>query len=787
MCDNTLYPQEFVSICGDSQHLRSAIGQTDIFGDSCPSHGNNQPLPSSFSSCPLPTTREVDVEGGQQHRLAFNHDPALLLDPTAYSPFLNVATEATRQSLLIAGNIQELCSMLASDFVADQDQANADLISGVSEVHTEGSGDIAHAESQNTPDMVDTFLLPPPIVSTPLKNDFSKYAGGQPGASFLQGLLDHPGSISSEEIIGIPLTPRCSSPSSQLTSASGYLPWEPWFLYRDSNDQDHRYSQLGCHSGGDADDEDSSEDDNSKCRSNGVGSDSEDEHGRNCSSHSSQNRGFVSQSNDNMLFAEIPSTTAASAIPINLFPDATDACTSDDTMHSTASSSMNSNSTSSPHHTQPHSVVSSCEVKSTSHISTHFATSTRVSETPVLDFIEIADSTGIMDIDLFCACYVKAINELDLTITEHSEKYRRLSALAKHYLGLPSEASSQLRQPQLGPRATLETFKEGVGVEDGSAATLLLKDKDKRLIDADIPGGCRNSTAPISLTFLPHPNRSDQHARVVSCRPAYPPSKVLKIDPDIYANLMAWDTDVPFSGSNLVLNPTSTTAMQVRVSMDIDGDIKFKSSRDGCTHDTNSFFSNTKEVSAFFSEPDKHISLCTQESWENAAIDGMLSSPSRAIESKNVMSGSNFLAFGESKEGHVKESGSVCSPALRGKKRKILPDSKCIIKRSRDLGNIQQPQESSRSTILSISTPILSGSPTLKLYTCGEEYPLQNRMKSPPSTMLSPVIPRSFTELTETEELPTRGPGTAPAIALRRSSRIKERIARRVKLQRHHQ
>ncbi|KAF9355919.1 hypothetical protein BGX26_005966 [Mortierella sp. AD094] len=87
--------------------------------------------------------------------------------------------------------------------------------------------------------------------------------------------------------------------------------------------------------------------------------------------------------------------------------------------------------------------------------------------TPILDFIELADSSGIMDADLFGACYIKAIDELDFTIVEDLERFKRLNILAEHFLGPLRGALSPIEHSQPNPEATSQAYSEDNGKNGG--------------------------------------------------------------------------------------------------------------------------------------------------------------------------------------------------------------------------------------------------------------------------------------------------------------------------------
>ncbi|KAG0006873.1 hypothetical protein BGZ80_005106 [Entomortierella chlamydospora] len=89
-----------------------------------------------------------------------------------------------------------------------------------------------------------------------------------------------------------------------------------------------------------------------------------------------------------------------------------------------------------------------------------------------------------MDVDLFGACYIKAIKEFDFDNAEHLERYRRSSILVDHYFGQSGEVSLLTENPLLRAIQTTkrkndgdascgdnEDGREGYGDEDESQLT----------------------------------------------------------------------------------------------------------------------------------------------------------------------------------------------------------------------------------------------------------------------------------------------------------------------------
>ncbi|KAF9105644.1 hypothetical protein BGX27_009513 [Mortierella sp. AM989] len=88
------------------------------------------------------------------------------------------------------------------------------------------------------------------------------------------------------------------------------------------------------------------------------------------------------------------------------------------------------------------------------------AISTSISMAPALEFIDLAISAGIMDSNLFGACYIKATNELDMTKVEHEEEYRRLNMLADHYLEPVRTASLSTGYHNSGAGEIMQVFRQ---------------------------------------------------------------------------------------------------------------------------------------------------------------------------------------------------------------------------------------------------------------------------------------------------------------------------------------
>ncbi|KAG0019067.1 hypothetical protein BGZ80_006350 [Entomortierella chlamydospora] len=90
---------------------------------------------------------------------------------------------------------------------------------------------------------------------------------------------------------------------------------------------------------------------------------------------------------------------------------------------------------------------------------TSVATQTEIpaqpSATPVLDFIEIADSAGILDADLFNTCYPKAVNELNFFRDEDLVRFKRIKLLADYYAA-PQDRALSPPEPQSRAPSPLE-------------------------------------------------------------------------------------------------------------------------------------------------------------------------------------------------------------------------------------------------------------------------------------------------------------------------------------------
>ncbi|KAF9361713.1 hypothetical protein BGX26_000068 [Mortierella sp. AD094] len=282
---------------------------------------------------------------------------------------------------------------------------------------------------------------------------FSKYAGDKSGASLLQELLKLPLAITPEKITTMPLllpysSPLPQSPSPQLTSTSHSTPaCEPWLMYRSFGDQNQYFwgqpSGRGYHGNKDTSFDHCSR---GKPVAKALAASA-------ASAVSSPKSAVIASRSATATPYSAAPPTVTSVFLTDSFPRAANALSPSIVLSPTASTPpstvLTSGSQRAPLATSP----SSFQVTIPD-----LARPTQVSETPVLDFIDVASSIGIMDIDLFGACYIKAIKEFDMGNAEHLERYQRLNILVNYYFGQSGEVP--LLTEHLHSRETIQAIKE---------------------------------------------------------------------------------------------------------------------------------------------------------------------------------------------------------------------------------------------------------------------------------------------------------------------------------------
>ncbi|KAF8985388.1 hypothetical protein BGZ46_004500 [Entomortierella lignicola] len=95
---------------------------------------------------------------------------------------------------------------------------------------------------------------------------------------------------------------------------------------------------------------------------------------------------------------------------------------------------------------------------------------TQIFTTPVLDFIELAYSTGIMDAELFSVCYAKALAEFEASETIDQHRYERLTSLSEYYNDLPEETLNPTDR-HLSPEAQSYDMEIGSRDEDSNSGS----------------------------------------------------------------------------------------------------------------------------------------------------------------------------------------------------------------------------------------------------------------------------------------------------------------------------
>ncbi|KAF9351816.1 hypothetical protein BGX26_010229, partial [Mortierella sp. AD094] len=345
--------------------------------------------------------------------------------------------------------------------------------------------------------------------------------------------------------------PNSLSPTSSTSNSSSPSSWEPWFVYRDPGHQNRSYLGYrgGGGGGGDSSDDDSdsyfssdddesnSEDDRRRRRNHQAhrNRDSENEAIANtlaaaaasaasaaasaeASAYSADAACASANASSASAAASSESATAAAASVAIVFayfsdpfPGATNAFQSMVSLPSTSPSARHSVPTSIARQSSPPSVVPTyvatsaihtatptaaptSGATSTSHasvptvsVATQTGTPAQPHTTPVLDFIELANSAGVLDTDLFNACYLKAVNEIDFSRDEDLERFKRINLLAEYYPEPQSKTPSSIEysQPTAGASPPAHTEDVDDGGNDGNTIDGDDDDDD----DADTDGG----------------------------------------------------------------------------------------------------------------------------------------------------------------------------------------------------------------------------------------------------------------------------------------------------------
>ncbi|KAF9208597.1 hypothetical protein BGZ49_008350 [Haplosporangium sp. Z 27] len=398
--------------------------------------------------------------------------------------------------------------------------------------------------------------------------------------------------------------------------------------------------------------------------------------------------------------------------------------------------------------------------------------------TPVLDFMETATSTGIMDMDLFGACYPKAIKEVDMNKDKH-EGCRRLNILVEQFLWPTRESTRVTTQPgeeradtkqdrqEQDPSTTTKIIPSNKNSHEREETSLMMKlqqEADKQVAlalskiykknddgvnDSNITNHSGNTEEDGSKTCIvhgAHPSRNSiatmnvssssllpstptpsQDSSQVSLLSTYLPSEYLDISLEDYANLISSDIDFILSDSIIG-----------KISNNSEGKAD---SQDALLLSTYDFFdsvtdSGLDELPLLSSTPSQQVTPFVQEFWTTHDLQ---SSHARDIPKANSINEVNSLDSEKTNIGGIEEYVS------------------------REYRKRRSERETSPERLESISTL-----PVIKANTCLEQQILP--ITGTPSTSL---LPRSKRETVDkTRHMEFEQITVSPEIKLRRSIRL---------------